>query len=285
MIFDRQALPALIVATATLGASGIGFFYAVHALNYYLEKEAVPLRAALTTIPKRLGAWEAEGPDERLTAETEQELGTEHYIARWYVKDGAGPATGPINVHITYYTGLIDTVPHIPDRCLVAGGAAQQGRPVNLDLAVDGTTWQRDPIHVNRRMKEPYWVYTYRHRITGQAVTVRMPFGDFRLRTTEYRFKEKPGVRVHAGYFFIANGETTPMPALVRSFAFDLTTRHAYYAKVQFTMYTTPEVAPEQFVATASDLLVELLPELMRCLPDWAEVESRAVAGIEETSS
>ena len=267
--------------TLTLGTSAIGFNFAVRVADYYLQKEAVPLRTVLTTIPRRLGAWQATGMDKRLTAEVEEELGTEDYIDRTYVKDGAKPNTGfgVLNVHITYYTGLIDTVPHIPDRCLVAGGFVRQRLPVNLDLQIDRGGWQLDRGPVNLRFKEPYWMYTYRHRITGQPVTVRMPFGEFRLRSSEFSFPQRSELRLHAGYFFIANGETTPLPERVRRFAFDLTTRHAYYAKVQFTMYATAEIEQEQFVESVSDLMVELLPELMRCLPDWSEVEKRSDEG------
>ncbi len=106
-----------------------------------------------------------------------------------------------------------------------------------------------------------------------------MPFGEFRLRSSEFSFPERSDRRMHAGYFFIANGETTPLPERVRTFAFDLTTRHAYYAKVQFTMYANAQTEQEQFVEAVSDLMVELLPELMRGLPDWSEVEKTSDEG------
>ena len=279
MIFDPQARSALIVATLTLGISAIGFNYGVRAARYYLQKEVVPLRAPLTTIPRKLGDWKAHGLDKRLTVELEEELGTEDYLDRRYLKDETDPAVGRLFVHITYYSGLIDTVPHIPDRCLVAGGLVKQTMPENMDLAIDRSDWQVDPGPANLRTRQPYWIYTYRHRITGQPVTVRMPLGEFFLRSSEFSNKEQSDLRVHAGYFFIANGETTPQPERVRIFAFDLTTKYAYYAKVQFTMYTTPEVEREQFTAAVEDLLVELLPELMSCLPDWSKVENRSDTG------
>ena len=45
MSFDRQAPLALIVACVTLAVCGIGFRYAVHAANAFLEKKPVPLSA------------------------------------------------------------------------------------------------------------------------------------------------------------------------------------------------------------------------------------------------
>ncbi len=101
-----------------------------------------------------------------------------------------------------------------------------------------------------------------------------MPKKKFQLRTQEFRIKHRPEMPIYAGYLFIANGETTPWPGRVRSFAFRLREKYAYYAKLQVTMYAAEDVEPDDFVELVSDLLSELLPELMRCLPDWAEVES-----------
>ncbi|MHC4414836.1 MAG: exosortase-associated EpsI family protein [Planctomycetota bacterium] len=274
MNFDRQAKSALIVASLTLAVCGVGFRFAVRAANAYLEKKPVQLRDQLANIPKRLGAWSASGQDLTLTAEVEEVLGTDQYLDRMYVRERSGRQDAALGVHIAYYTGLIDAVPHVADRCLAAAGWVKVGLPVNLDVALDRSGWEVDVKHVNLGSKEPYPVLTFRHHVTGQPVTVRMPIGDFKLRTTEFRASNHPDMRIYAGYLFIANGTTTPSPEKVRSFAFDLRTRYAYYAKVQFSMYVAADVEADAFADVASDLLAELLPELMRCLPDWAEVES-----------
>ncbi|MHC4590743.1 MAG: hypothetical protein ACYTAQ_15830, partial [Planctomycetota bacterium] len=98
--------------------------------------------------------------------------------------------------------------------------------------------------------------------------------GEFELRTTEFRDAAKPAVRIFAGYFFIANGRITPTPEGVRAFAFNLTTKYAYYAKVQFTMYVSEQMTKDDFAEVVADLAAGLLPELMSCLPDWSEVEA-----------
>ncbi len=272
MIYDRQAPAALAVVSVTLLVCGIGFRFAVHAADLYLRKEAVELRVQLSNIPKRLGQWTASGPDEKLTAEFEEELGTAQYLNRRYVNQRLGRGTA-VNLHITYYTGMIDTVPHIPDRCLVASGATKASLPLNIDLNVDRSDWIRSDL-LNRRTGDPYPVYAFTQSITGRPVAVHMPIGNFRLRITEFRLKGRPKLRLFAGYFFIANGQTTPWPDRVRGFAFDLTTKYAYYAKIQFTMVLPESVERSEYVELVSDLLNGLLPELMRCLPDWAEVES-----------
>lgn len=273
MIFDGQARRALIVVTLTLAAGGIGFRYMARAADAYFAKMPVPLRKPLTSIPQQLGPWISQRGDLQLTAEVEEALGSKHYFDRVYAREG--DMTG-INVHIVYYTGLIDAVPHVPDRCFVAGGWASTSLPVNLDLPVDRSGWDLDGEHVNLRTGEPYPQVTYRHRVTGEMITVRLPAGGFELRTTEFRKADRPDKRIYAGYFFIANGETTPWPEKVRSFAFDLRTRYAYYAKVQFTTEVPEDFERERFAENVSDLMGHLLPELMSCLPDWAEIEDRS---------
>ncbi len=274
MLFDRNAKYALLAAAMTLAGLRVGFRIAVESANAFLEKRPGPLRAQLTTIPLRLGSWRAESEGAPLTVEIVEELGTDLYIDRWYTQGEARPDAPAMSLHITYYTGLIDAVPHVPDRCLVAGGLIAKTRPSNLPLDVGDSDWQIDPEHVNRRTGKPYPVLTYYDRVTGKPMRVRMPIGGFELRTTEFSSEEHPSLRVFAGYFFIANGETMPSPVGVRRFAFDLTTQYAYYAKVQFLLAGPGDIGRDDFIEAVSEVLADLLPELMRCLPDWVDVES-----------
>jgi len=57
----------------------------------------------------------------------------------------------------------------------------------------------------------------------------------------------------------------------VRTLAFDLRSDYAYYLKVQFTSGAVS--SSEELARQAGDLLEDLLPEIMRCVPDWIEVE------------
>jgi hypothetical protein len=181
-------------------------------------------------------------------------------------------------VHIPYYTGLIDAVPHVPDRCLKAGGWVPTRLPENMVLPIDRSTWSPDPDRVNLDTGKPYLLKAFRHHVTGEQLAVRMPIGDFELRTTEFRDASRPDVRIFAGYFFIANGRVTPTPEGVRSLAFDLTSKSAYYAKVQFTMQATGDMTQEIFAEKVAEFAGELLPELMLCLPEWSEIEAETVA-------
>ncbi|MEI6474712.1 MAG: hypothetical protein WCO75_04910, partial [Planctomycetota bacterium] len=57
--------------------------------------------------------------------------------------------------------------------------------------------------------------------------------------------------------------------------AFNLTDRFAYYCKVQlsarYPLGATPSAVV--FKTNAEDFLTQLLPPLMRCLPDWPSME------------
>ena len=275
-LFDRNAKIAFVALAITLAGSGVGFRFAVESVNAYLEKQPVPLRAQLTTIPLRLGNWRAQSEGAPLTAEVIEELGTDQYIDRRYTRSDVNENKLQLLLHITYYTGLIDAVPHVPDRCLVAAGLVPRALPKNLPLDIDDTQWVLSSEHLNKRTNKPYPVLTHFDRVTGKPVRVHMPIGDFQLRTTEFGSKENQGMRVYAGYFFIANGETMPHPLDVRKFAFDLTSRYAYYAKVQFLLAGSSDIDQDDFIEIVSGVLPDLLPELMRCLPDWVIVESSA---------
>jgi hypothetical protein len=64
----------------------------------------------------------------------------------------------------------------------------------------------------------------------------------------------------------------------VRKAAFNLRDRYAYYCKIQLTnrgRVTEPNGSLlEPFKRDAADLLGGLLPQVMRCLPDWPTYEA-----------
>ncbi len=271
MLFDRQAKLAFIIACGTLALCGSGFRSAVGYLNVYLEKEPVELRRHLATIPRTLGGWRAGPEAQPLTEAVIETLGTRQNLERSYVLEG-NPNLAQLSVHIAYYTGMIDAVPHVPDRCFVAGaGLRLQTLPENYPLALERSRWQADPAGL------PYPLATYLDLITGERVTVRMPAGEFKLRVSEYQREDRPDWRIYGGYLFIANGRTTATPERIRLLAFRKSEKHAYYCKVQFIAWGGREFEVQPFLDQVSDLLSELLPELMRCLPDWAEVQGRSV--------
>jgi hypothetical protein len=280
-MFDRHAKLALIILCLTLAGGGLAFRAAVGALNAYLSKLPVPLRHPLNDVSRTLGRWQAVGTD-RVAQQAElDELGTTEFFTRNYAVDG-DVEKAAIWVHAAFYTGMIDAVPHVPERCDDVHGWQPVDAPRNYDLDVDRSTWSIDEQHTHRGAGAPYPVVEHRHPVTGRAMTIRMPVGDIQFRVTEFRWPNDPSRRKFAGYLFVANGETTPMPEAVRLKAFDLSSRHAYFCKIQLSMQAGRETSLEDFLALAGELMESLLPEVMRCLPDWSEVEA---GGAQDTTT
>jgi hypothetical protein len=279
--FDSQARIALFVAAIVLVGGALGSRAAMGHWRVHLQKKPVDLREPLADIPRRLadGRWIAVGDDAVLAKEVVEELGTELYLDRVYERQTRDGAPARLSLHVAYYTGLIDAVPHVPERCLVAAGWSQVGKPVKLELDVDRSAWRDDEI-ANRKTGEPYPIVSLRHYVRGDITDVRLPIGSLHLNTSAYQLAKDPRVHLLAGYLFIANGRTTPSAFGVRSLAFDKTDEFAYYCKLQFSMsfHESEDVSEAEFAELIADLMPHLLPELMRCLPDWAEVESRSAS-------
>ncbi|QOJ16640.1 MAG: exosortase/archaeosortase family protein [Phycisphaeraceae bacterium] len=272
--FDRRAALATMVACGALVVSGLGFRGIVSGLKVYLLKKPVPLRHKLATIPSRsLGRWEKVGEDRLLDQAVIQTLGTSEYLSRVYAR--TDDKTAALYVHMTYYTDQIDAIPHVPDRCFLASGRNQIDRPRHLPVEIDRSGWVTDDGPPNRRHEVPYRLATAVDRITARPFEVRMPIEPepLAIRVLEFQEGADARSRVIAGYFFIANGAVTPQAERVRALAFDRTDEYAYYAKVEFSMAWQGEGGVDEFMRRVNDILQPLLPEIMRCLPDWSEVE------------
>ncbi|MCA9295659.1 MAG: exosortase, partial [Phycisphaerales bacterium] len=126
--FDSRSRLALIVSVVTIVLCAGGSALAVRQLNIVLQKSPVAMREPFQTIPRQLGGWEAQGKDELLGKAIVEELGTDKYLNRRYMKTVDGVPV-VLSLHCVYYTGMIDAVPHVPDRCWVAGGGL---RPLKL---------------------------------------------------------------------------------------------------------------------------------------------------------
>lgn len=267
-MFDRHARLALFVGCIVMILGTVAFRVAAHRLRVFLQKQPIELRDSLRSLPHTLGAWKSVGDDKVLDSATEETLGTAQYLSRLYRLEGGKP-WDRLELHLAYYTGGIDLVPHVPDICFVAGGLVPQTQPINYELAIDTSGWRPDPSEPAYQMTEHY------NATLGREFTVHLPSGAVRLRTTEFHDERRPDIKIIAGYFFIANNAITPVPEGVKVIAFDPTERFAYYLKVQFTMSMPHDADSQIFLDHATTMLSAVLPEIMRCLPDWPEVERR----------
>ena len=277
MLADRSTIRAYLVAIAVLIAGAIGFRLLVGQLNIFLMKERVDLRRPLDTIPTKIGRWERYGNDEIYSDTLIEELGTRSYLDRTFVLDG-DPSKGVMHVHIAYYTGTIDAVPHIPERCWAVGGLELTRNSEGAEIAINRSAWEplaRDGVEPGK-----YMSVSVIDTITADIERVAMPVGDIVATTVEFQDPKKPQERQVGGYFFIANGVAVASSYGVRQAAFNLRDRYAYYCKIQLTnrgKVSDPNgslIGP--FRRDAADLLSGLLPHVMRCLPDWPGIEAEA---------
>jgi hypothetical protein len=232
----------------------------------------------LRAIPSETENWKQAGPDPVEAPETLEVLGTENYLTRFYVekhpKRGARPRL--LTLHVAYYTGMIDTVPHVPDRCLVGAGLSLVSGPYVLPIPTKATDWRpssdalpKEALYTARLSNE--W-----SDLKGRRVNLPIgvtPDAPLQLRINEFQGKVKQqNERYFAGYCFIANGGWVSSAEEVRFLAFNLTDDYAYYLKVQ--VGSTDVASPQELAETAGSLLDDLLGELMTCVPDWTRVRS-----------
>ena len=265
------------VLMVALVGGGLGLRAAMRALDVYLKKEPVPLRADLGSIPTRLGEWQKVGEDIVMDAAMVESLGTDRYLSRNYAL-GGDLSRGVISLHLAYYTGMIDTVPHIPERCWGAGGLIQAGDPERLELEIPTLAGVPSEAPVNRATGEPYPMVRLADPVTRIEESVALPIGSLAMTLTTFQDPKAARIKQLGGYMFVANGRCTPSTFGVRELAFDLTDRCAYYCKVQLSArYPDGDPPPrERFRRDAEDFLAHLFPHLMRRLPDWPTVERSA---------
>jgi hypothetical protein len=273
--------PRFLIAAAVLLIGAIGFNAASLALQLHFRKQPLPLRVKALDhadgIPKMLNnRWLMAGVDEPLKPDVEKALGATNYLTRTYVdlkainnvalesqlrsddqavvkkaiaELAARTPEAVVSVHLAYYTGLVDTVAHIPDRCMVASGF----RPVEGAQTLDGPERGGEPVKFRF-----------------------LNFEDATLRGMQ---------SYQVAYLFHVNGAYEADPWKVRSRLQSLLLKYGYYMKIELSVRQTaratgaadPE-ALKRSTATMKALLTDLLPEVERCLPDWAAATGSAPA-------
>jgi hypothetical protein len=251
-----QAAQGICLGVLVCALSGLT--YIVSSTQAVLIKKPVQMRQSLVNIPQTLGRWEMI-QDERLPAEVLQELRTKYYISRQY-RDTKMMITDPgstIRLHVAYYTGTPDTVPHVPERCFVAAGLSPRGKEVTtVHLATSHFEMASDGTFLGKSRLSP--------------TPVRIPRLDIPATIFTYGSSEKAVADANVIYFFAANGKFLPTPDHVRFQGFSLTDEYSYYCKIEvgINLVGDKELARQR----ASDFLSDFLPQVMACLPDWVDV-------------
>ncbi|MEL6795666.1 MAG: exosortase/archaeosortase family protein [Planctomycetota bacterium] len=274
----QLAKPTAFVLLAVLSLAGLGMGWSIRTLGIHLEKLPIyaPDGRTLSSVPRETENWIAVGPDRIEPVEVLDVLGTLNYVTRVYKEKNPADGEQPrlVEFHAAYYTDQIDTVPHVPERCFVGGGLQQTSESTVIPLGLDGSRWRPDPFAPEGT--EPVLSARTSNRWSpAPGTNVRLPVGieDVGIRTSGYNIPRQG--EIYAGYFFIANGGIATSAEQVRLLSFDLTNDYAYYLKVQFNASKRGNIqSAEDLASTSGELLSELLPDLMRCVPDWVEVRA-----------
>ncbi len=291
---ERRRFAALAIVGLILLAGAFGLNASVNAFKLQFKKEAVSLREPIAALPGRLGPWLQVSVDQRFPPDVEETLGTTEYVERRYVDTRqvdpklvaefdavmAKPAgeetaqrlldlreqifrdavtTSPrsmIRLHVAYYTGAVDTVPHIPDRCMLGGGYDMLGQTRRVELPgvrtgnVDGVAGGAMPVSFSQ---------------------FQMPAGPGQAAQTN-----------SVAYFFQVNGDYEYDAITgVRKRLQNLFETHAYFAKIEAGVMAPSGTAAEDErldQAVLSDFLTHAMPQIERCLPDWEQVMAEADA-------
>jgi hypothetical protein len=263
-----------LLAAVILAAVWIGWDWAIAQLRWATRKEAVPWTAAVrvdgkcrvVSFPDRLGPYVLVGDGEIdkttdgradgdivleedvleslkiNTALDQRRLGARRsnwYLTRIY-RDTRVESSNPFRywrLEVYYYTGGLDKVPHVPDRCLVAGGAtllsSASGR---LAVGVPGISPPWDRLTFNR---------------VGYEMTDRL--GLDVKRYVQY-------------YVFSLNGRPEGSWEKVRLGLTKPWVRHCYFAKIQLAP-TSPITDFAQADQAAVDFLNMFLPAVVALWP------------------
>lgn len=250
--------PAFVVAVAVLLIAAAGLNGTVQFLQLNFMKQPVPLRLPLDKIPARLGPWIMVSVDQPLVPEIQEVLGTDKYIFREYLDTRAlSPAdaaaiasltpeqrrelagrvmrerpTALVTMAVTYYTGLVDTVAHIPDRCYVADGYQPKSR----------------------------------EQESFAALSERPGDGRARFISFQDATASRQSVTRNVAYVFHCNGQYIAEPLDVRVRLQNLRERFGYYAKIELMAVTEDRAEAGRVI---DDLLRHALPEIERSLPDF----------------
>jgi hypothetical protein len=271
-----------LAAVVLLGVAAVGLNAATEALKLNFRKEAVPLSVPRLDdvkqgIPSKVGKWVQVTKDEPLDHGVQEVLGTKEFVFRDYVDStlvdkadldwfadkstkeraaklaeiqGKNPQA-VVKLAITYYTGMVDTVPHVAEKCYVADGF-EPTAPVTTQASLG-------------------------HRADGSPIDVAYRHLHFRDSTGAGR------VERDVAYLFHVNGRYESSSVGVRGELANLLQRYGYFAKIE-VMTTTrgysagteaESGAKPESLAAFNDLLAAVLPEVERCLPDWKKVTAK----------
>jgi len=255
---------AFAVVTAILLVAALGLNATVAKMKLTFRKLPVDPAQPLKTIKSELGPWVQISVDRAMSPDFEHELGANEYVFRDYLdtrrlsaaeRDAFMKATPEareklrenlkavdphalVKFAVTYYTGSVDTVPHIPDRCYAADGF----KPSTYDKV----TWPILPRQNAQDRNTELRLINFVDQIDSRNSRPRQ-----------------------VSYFFQVDGQYEQDPLNVRTRLQNLFDRRGYFAKIELV---TDLTEPAEAANVMSDFLTAAMPEVERVLPDWKKV-------------
>lgn len=268
-----------VVALVVLAVFALGMGAAIEYFKVSIRKLPIYPKDDRQTreVSAESASWVRLGADQTISKEVEEELGTKNHLSRAYLYKKSPDKNNPVilELHLAYYTGMIDTVPHVPDRCFVGAGMSIDGDAgtVAVPISMEGLTQVAGG-------DKPGEGRVFRVRATNptkqgekiDGLPVKLPRDPDKIEMKITKFSGPKIPRIFSGYFFVANGGTVATGDGVRLLAFDLKSKYAYYMKVQFTSATVKSA--DELATYAGLFLDENFADIMLCVPDWVEVEA-----------
>ncbi|MGE5609905.1 MAG: exosortase-associated EpsI family protein [Bacillota bacterium] len=260
----RSYNAGFVVAVVLLLVAATGMRLSVKYLKLHIRKEPVPMRMKFTdAMPAIAGDW-VRVADRTQSPEILTELAAQDWLFCSYVNAAAlnrsakelakqfatlsfeeqekklaeyqrEQPTAVLSLALTYYTGKVDAVDHIPERCYLGGGFEQVGEPE-----------------------------TKRWSIGDRAM-------DVRFLSFERKIANVP-VRRDVAYFFQVNGSYESHSWAVRAALQNLFARYGYYAKVELAALGNDSEASAEAMRR---FLTAALPHVEKALPDWKQYKDR----------
>jgi hypothetical protein len=239
------------IAALVLLVTALSWHTAVDRLGIYLAKKPVAPPAWLRIEKQRLLVDDPAmqemthlGPyvyvhSEKLKEDVLESLGTSQHPMNWYFM---GTYRDPVSdeqfrLDVTYYTGLLDAVPHIPDVCVAAGG----GRVV----------------------------YEWCRSLSFAVPTCDAPWDRIDMQRTGY---DKNGASLFTYYLFSMNGLPTDDYKTVRGKLTLPWVKYCFFAKIQATPLAT-DLSPDKGDEMVGRFLRHALPKVLALLPSAQDVE------------
>jgi len=234
--------PFLAGLAALIGAGA--FLHVARASGkLYLLKKPAPLLRELEKLPTACVSPYLVRDRTVLSDEIVSELGT-HQYAQWVLEnpESRGSWQRSASMFLTYYTGIQDQVPHVPEECYYQGNSSLSGsRDIEFKLP-DGRTY---PVR-------------------------RLNF-----------VPPRGGMHLFVYYTFIVNGDMYCDRETVRWRMARETERYLYYSKIELCFQSpTDEQPPPAMDDMAARLLGQIIPVLLKDhIPDVAALERQTAAG------